>query len=66
MTAYGPDPIGSMLAQEEEEMDADDRDYCARADALDDLRRRCSLFDLVFYTTGGQPVPTQPVTHRRP
>ena len=66
MTAYGPDQIGSMLAQEHEQMDADDRAYCARADALDNLRARCQLFDLVYHTTGGTPVPIQPVTHRRP
>ena len=36
-----------------------------RQDAYDDLRARCRLFDLIYHVTGGQPVPTQPVTHRR-
>lgn len=65
MTAYGPDFIGSMLAQEEAEMDAEDVVYCAQQDALDDLRAKCRLFDLVYYTTGGVSVPTQPVSHRK-
>lgn len=32
-------------------------DLDARQDAYDDLR------DLLYHVTGGQPVPTQPVTH---
>ena len=88
MTAYGPDPIGSYLAQVDD-LDAEEElravpagrpeifyliDHCQkilrarardRQDAYDDLRARCRMFDLIYHVTGGRPVSTQPVTHRR-
>ena len=64
MTAYGPDPIGSYLAQVDD-LDAEEETHQARQDAYEDLRAQCQIYDLIYHVTDGQPVPAQPVTHTR-